>query len=97
MPRIFCNTNTHAARHLVALVSLPVLPIIPIVESKAALPWFGHAQIVLPVSGQENFWRAWSAHLIYVQVALGTPKSRSPFPLTKELEVPKIETPHKIT
>jgi hypothetical protein len=37
---------------------------------------------------------------IYVQVALGTPKSRSPFPLTKEMsemwgkisdEVPKIK------
>jgi hypothetical protein len=37
-----------AQTHLVALMSLPVLPVIPIVEAKSALPWFGHAQIVLP-------------------------------------------------
>ena len=32
----------------VAWCSIRVFPILPIVQAKAALPWFGHAQIVLP-------------------------------------------------
>ena len=51
-----------AQTHLIALMSLPVLPVIPIVEAKAALPWFGHAQIVLPAQAA---WESSAAFLQY--------------------------------
>src|SRR5215204_1898695 len=39
------SVTAHA--HFVVLMGFGVLPIVPIVQAKTALPWFGHAQIVL--------------------------------------------------
>jgi hypothetical protein len=44
-----------AQTHRVMLMGFRVLPIFPVVQAKTALPWFGHAQIVLPA---QRIWKA---------------------------------------
>src|SRR5215203_4648871 len=44
----FFSISVTAHAHFVVLMGFGVLPIVPIVQAKTALPWFGHAQIVLP-------------------------------------------------
>jgi hypothetical protein len=70
-PRVSFSTTT-APAHFELIKGFRVLPDFPIVQAKAALPRFGHAQIVLPA---QRVWKVAEWQIAFTSRGLPCPRS----------------------